>query len=276
MTTKMKIATPLWIAAIAMMSILGCGNAGITNTAGSGGNTSTLTTATSSTTSSSTTTTTTTGSGGAGGTLDEILGYEECPGDTSAIGPIVGETALPDGTEINEDHGLAIERFVPPSYPWLVTSWSYTAVIVPGTVCTKKDHSAVYAVVPAKGDLPLTWPGAVEVQISAASLTWEGNEAIVSPTMSEPVLLTEGQAFVGAAKYSAMPKERSCFQSCDGTGADPNAFYSSVNMSGTVDDCPAKTCAAKLLSESPDPAAAHMYGNDDRSWRMSVHGHAAK
>lgn len=271
-----KISTMTMLALLGMA--IGCGGGGA-------GTTSTDTSATTTTggaggSGGGSTSSSTTGAGGTMGTgggapAEVVIGLEACPGKSSVIGPIVGETSLPDGTPVNEDGGVAPERLIPPSYPWTITAWSYSAVKGTGP-CKAVDHSAIYFIGPATGPLPATWPSAVEVAVVAADLAWDGNAAVVTIPLASPVVLHDGEAFIAAPKYAATKAARSCLLACDGGGADPNAFYSLVNAMGTVDPCPAMGCGTQLLSLSPTPADAHAFHNDDRIWLISATGHAGE
>lgn len=262
----------MMLALLGMAIGCGGGGAGTTSTGTSATTTSGMGGAGGATSSS----TTGGGAGGAGGAPAEVvIGLESCPGKSSVIGPIVGETSLPDGTPVNEDGGVAPERLIPPSYPWTITAWSYSAAKGIGP-CKAVDHSALFFVGPATGPLLEMWPSAVEVAVHAADLAWDGNAAVVTIPLASPVVLHEGEAFVAAPKYAATKAARSCFLACDGGGPDPNAFYSLVNAQGTVDPCPAMGCETQLLSLSPTPADAHAFHNDDRSWLISAAGHAGE
>lgn len=246
---------------------------GTTTTGGAGtGGSSSLSTSTSTTTGGDTTsTTTTTGTGGA--PMDETVGLEACPGKSTVIGPIVGESTTPSGIPINEHGGVAPHRIKPPTTPWTVTDFSYGVAKGVGP-CVAADHSVLVFVGPATGYLPDTWTSAVEIPVVGASLPWDGKFAVVTIHLPIPIVLHEGEAFVYAPKFVATKAERSCVIACDGLGSDPDSFYSVVNALGTIDPCPAQSCKTQLLSVSPDPQTAQQYGNDDRAWLGSMTGHA--
>ncbi len=261
----------LILSALATLA-LGC-NTGSNSTSTTGGTGGSSSTSTSTTTGDTTSSTTTTGGTGGASPTDETVGLESCPGKSTIIGPVVGESSLPDGTPINQNGGVAPHRILPPTTPWTVTDFTYGVAKGLGP-CVEADHSVLVFVGPATGDLPDAWTSALEIPIVASSLPWDGKFAVVNVHLPIPIVLHAGEAFVYAPKFVASKDARSCLIACDGLGADPDSFYSVVNALGTIDPCPADNCKTQLLSVSPDPQTAGKYGNDDRAWLGSMTGHA--
>ena len=221
-------------------------------------------------------TATSTGNGGSGtgGAManDITVGDFVCKGKTTPIAPIIGDTVDPNGQPIDENGAIALLRMTPPVYPFVATSWTYRLISV--GICGVVDHVAVSFRGLTNNDAPPAMPVNAQVNLTlAGKIKFINGVATITAPILPPIVLTAGQVLWVGVRLTGTVNNRGCVIACDGGGADPDSYYSTLNAQAKVDDCPGDVCNFSLLSVSPDAATAMQYGNDNRRFQYTMTGH---
>lgn len=211
------------------------------------------------------------------GAAESTVGDPKCAGTWKLTAPIFGEsmTTSSPPVPIVEDGVLAALRVTPPSYPWTATSAAYSLGLALG-YCVNLDHEVVAWVGPAGGEPPAHPANAVVTEVLAANHGAFKGLVPITIAFSSPVVVHEGEVLYVAVKLRALASDqRTCLRTCNGGGVDPDSYWGAIDQAtGKPGDCPANDCSMIQLAESPTPAEAHAYGNDDKRIVIVVHGHS--
>ncbi len=205
------------------------------------------------------------GNGGEGGSTPDLvdIGSAACSAFETPIGPIIHD----DGSPVDETGSIALLRVNPAVPVGSKFVWVGIRYILMKTgLCNAADSAAVGFTSPESDMTPPQHPTTVQVKTTlAADLSkFLVAKSTVVAMFATPIDIHPNEVAWAGVKLFGTPSKRACVISCDGGGPDPNSFFSAVNMTNTVDDCPDVICDFKLLSVSPDPQTAINYHNDNR------------